>query len=67
MPGTVPHAGFGLGFERAAQIGCTIAASVVETTGTQEYVLERESFLARVAETYGDSARDDINAALTLS
>ena len=38
-----------LGFERSAQIGCTIAASVVETIGTQEYVLERAAFLDRVA------------------
>lgn len=57
----------GLGFERAAQIGCTVAASVVETTGTQEYVLEGESFLGRVAETYGDAARADIADALTLA
>lgn len=57
----------GLNFERAAQIGCTIAASVVETTGTQEYVLERESFLDRVEATYGVAARDDIGAALTVA
>ncbi|MGJ9423726.1 carbohydrate kinase family protein [Aeromicrobium sp. CF3.5] len=57
----------GLSFERAAQIGCTIAASVVETTGTQEYVLERESFLDRVEATYGVAARDDIGAALSLA
>ncbi len=57
----------GLGFERSAQIGCTIAASVVETTGTQEYVLEREGFLERLGSTYGDEARAEVDAALTLA
>lgn len=55
-----------LGFERSAQIGCTIAASVVETKGTQEYVLEREAFLDRIAGAYGDEARTEIGAALSL-
>nr|WP_255669853.1 carbohydrate kinase family protein [Aeromicrobium wangtongii] len=57
----------GLGFERSAQIGCTIAASVVETTGTQEYVLERDGFLKRLAAAYGDSARTEVDAALSLA
>ncbi|MCL3818424.1 carbohydrate kinase family protein [Aeromicrobium wangtongii] len=57
----------GLGFERSAQIGCTIAASVVETTGTQEYVLEREGFLKRLGAAYGDSARTEVDAALSLA
>lgn len=57
----------GLNFERSAQIGCTIAASVVETTGTQEYVLEREAFLSRLGEAYGDAARSDVGAALSLA
>ena len=56
-----------LDFERSAQIGCTIAASVVETKGTQEYVLEREAFLDRIAGAYGDDARTQIGAALSLS
>lgn len=56
----------GLGFERSAQIGCTIAASVVETTGTQEYVLERERFLDRLGVAYGAEARAEVGAALTL-
>ncbi len=28
---------WGLGLERAAQVGCVLAAYVVETVGTQEY------------------------------
>jgi adenosine kinase len=57
----------GLGFERSAQIGCTIAASVVETTGTQEYVLDRQGFLDRLGTAYGDDARADVDAALSLA
>ncbi len=57
----------GLDFERSAQIGCTIAASVVETTGTQEYVLEREGFLKRLGSTYGEQAQAEVDAALTLA
>lgn len=57
----------GLGLERSAQIGCTIAASVVETTGTQEYVLDREDFLTRLGGAYGESARAEVGAALSLS
>ncbi len=56
----------GLDLERSAQIGCTIAASVVETTGTQEYVLEREAFLDRLGSAYGDAARAEVAAALTF-
>ncbi|MDR7087203.1 adenosine kinase [Aeromicrobium panaciterrae] len=57
----------GLGFERSAQIGCTIAASVVETTGTQEYILEREGFLKRLGSTYGEQAQAEVDAALSLA
>jgi adenosine kinase len=57
----------GLDFERSAQIGCTIAASVVETKGTQEYALEREPFLKRLGVAYGEAARDEVDAALKLA
>jgi adenosine kinase len=52
--------GVGLGHERAAQIGCTIAASVVETTGTQEYVLGRARFLRRIEGSYGSAAAEEV-------
>lgn len=54
----------GLDHERSAQIGCAIAASVVETIGTQEYELDRTRFLDRIGSTYGQQARDEIDAAL---
>lgn len=57
----------GLGLERAAQVGCTIAASVVETTGTQEYTLSRDAFLDRLGSAYGDDARAEVAAALELA
>ena len=57
----------GLNFERSAQIGCTVAASVVETKGTQEYDLDRESFLKRLGSAYGEQAQAEVGAALTLA
>ncbi len=56
-----------LDFERSAQIGCTIAASVVETKGTQEYELTRDGFLKRLGAAYGDTAAADVDAALKLA
>ena len=50
----------GLADERAAQLGCAVAASVVETTGTQEYVLSRDRFLERFGSAYGADATADI-------
>lgn len=57
----------GLDFERSAQIGCTIAAGVVETTGTQEYELKPTAFVARFASAYGASAAAQIAGALGWS
>ncbi|MET9348707.1 carbohydrate kinase family protein [Streptomyces termitum] len=37
----------------AAQLGCAVAATVLGSVGTQEYVLDRESLVARIRETYG--------------
>ena len=51
---------WGLSLERAAQVGCTIAAYVVETVGTQEYSFTKEEFVERVRENYGDAAADEI-------
>lgn len=57
----------GLDLTTCAQIGSTIAASVVETTGTQEYTLGRDAFLARLAGAYGDPAAERVGGALTIS
>lgn len=55
---------WGLELERSAQVGCLMAAHVLETTGTQEYDLRAESFAKRMAEAYGDVAADEVRAML---
>jgi adenosine kinase len=47
---------WGLGPERAAQLGCLLAVYVVEQVGTQEYTLSRSAFLRRLGDTYGAEA-----------
>ena len=54
----------GLSLDRAAQVGCTIAASVVETIGTQEYELGRADFLSRFAVAYGPAGAADVDVPL---
>jgi adenosine kinase len=54
----------GLDHEAAAQVGCTLATTVLETVGTQEYTLDRPAFLARLASAYGEEAA--ATAATTL-
>ncbi|MEO6472991.1 MAG: carbohydrate kinase family protein [Aeromicrobium sp.] len=56
----------GLSLERAAQVGCTIAASVVETKGTQEYVLTRDAFLKRLSTAYGEASAAEVGQHLNL-
>ncbi|OEV05587.1 PfkB family carbohydrate kinase [Streptomyces oceani] len=42
--------------ERAAQLGCTLAATVLDYIGTQEYRLYRDSLFARMRDAYGPIA-----------
>ena len=58
---------WGLGHERAAQLGCLLAVHVVEQVGTQEYTLRRGSFLDRLAAAYGDEAAADVGEHLTTT
>jgi adenosine kinase len=55
---------WGLGHERAAQIGCVLAAYVVETVGTQEYAFTARQFVERIRSSYGDAAAEDVSAHL---
>lgn len=55
---------WGLGLEGAAQVGCVLAAYVVETVGTQEYTFTHAQFVARVEESYGAAAADAVAAHL---
>ncbi|WP_112247617.1 carbohydrate kinase family protein [Kribbella monticola] len=56
----------GLDHEAAAQVGCTLATTVLETVGTQEYTLDRPGFLTRLASAYGDEAAATAASTLKL-
>ncbi|WP_329130970.1 carbohydrate kinase family protein [Streptomyces sp. NBC_01476] len=51
---------WGVGLERAAQVGCMLATLVIETLGTQEYELRRGHFMERFTKAYGDEAADEV-------
>jgi adenosine kinase len=51
---------WGVGVERAAQVGAVVATHVVETVGTQEYAFSSDGFLKRFAQAYGDAAADEL-------
>ena len=51
---------WGLPLERAAQVGCVLAAFCVETVGPQEYSFTKEEFVARVAASYGEEAAAEV-------
>lgn len=57
----------GLQLERAAQLGSLIATLVLETSGTQEWRLDLEDAVTRLAETYGAAAAGDILPVLRAS
>ena len=59
---TARSAGFSL--ERAAQLGSLVAVLVLETTGTQEWTLDRNTALVRLRGAYGDAAADELAAVL---
>jgi len=52
--------GWGVGLERAAQVGSLVAALVLETVGPQEYDIKPDFFLKRLADSYGDAAAAEI-------
>lgn len=53
-----------LELERCAQVGSVLAAHVIETVGTQEYVLRATEFLERFERAYGTDAAGDVAAHL---
>jgi adenosine kinase len=55
---------WGVTHERAAQVGCVLAAYVVETIGTQEYSFTPEQFRTRIEDSYGPEAAADVAAHL---
>jgi adenosine kinase len=52
---------WGLSLERAAQLGNIVAVHALETTGTQEYLLQPEPLTSRFAAAYGDQAAAEIS------
>jgi len=56
---------WGFGHERSAEVGCVLAAYVVETVGTQEYTFTRPQFVERVRSAYGDQAAADVASHLS--
>ena len=56
---------WGLSWERSAQVGSLLATLVLETVGTQEYVVKAHEFADRLAESYGDDAAAEVLPLLT--
>jgi adenosine kinase len=54
----------GLDHESAAHLGCTLATTVLETVGTQEYTLDRSTFIDRLTTAYGADAAATAKRAL---
>ncbi|SFP35138.1 adenosine kinase [Geodermatophilus dictyosporus] len=62
--GFIAGRAWGLGLERATQLGSAVATEAVEVVGTQEYELRREPFLDRFADAFGRAAADEVAAFL---
>jgi adenosine kinase len=56
---------WGVSLERAAQLGNMVAVHALETTGTQEYLLEAEPLARRMSAAYGPEAGAEIAANLS--
>jgi adenosine kinase len=51
---------WGLGLERAAQVGSLVAGLVLESVGPQEYDIKAEDFAKRLADSYGDATAAEV-------
>lgn len=58
---------WGLSWERSAQVGNLLATMVLEILGTQEYEVDPTRFVARLAESYGDAAAEEVGAHLPVA
>ncbi len=56
---------WGLSWERSAQVGSLLATLVLETVGTQEYVVKPADFADRLSESYGDEVAAEVLPYLT--
>lgn len=55
---------WGMSPERCAQVGSLLATLVIETVGTQEYVVDAREFVQRAAVAYGSTAAAEIESQL---
>jgi adenosine kinase len=56
---------WGLEVRDCAQVGALLATLVLETVGTQEYEVQTDTFLKRLAESYGDDAAAEVRPHLS--
>ena len=56
---------WGLSLEHACEVGCVLAAYVVETVGPQDYKFTAAQFLGRLEESYGGDAAEAVRPHLT--
>ena len=56
-----------LGVERSAQVGCALAALVIETIGTQEYYFSPATFVRRFVDAYGATAGAEVGRELGVA
>ncbi|MDN5768446.1 MAG: carbohydrate kinase family protein [Humibacillus sp.] len=54
-----------LSMRHCAELGSMLATYVIETVGTQEYLLGKARFLERLAEAYGQESADEIGRHIT--
>ena len=52
--------GWGLSPQRCAEVGSLLATYVIETIGTQEYILDKAEFISRLVEAYGTECAQDV-------
>ncbi|MFC6706366.1 carbohydrate kinase family protein [Flexivirga alba] len=54
-----------LDLRTCAEVGSMLATYVLETVGTQEYILRKDDFLARLGESYGEKAAATVQPLLS--
>jgi len=52
--------GWGLSPQRCAEVGSLLATYVIETIGTQEYILDKSEFISRLEQAYGSECAQDV-------
>ena len=56
-----------LSVERSLQFGCLLATTVLETRGPQEYRIDADAFVRRLADAYGEESGAELKAFLPTS